>query len=251
MRSMDGYWALVTGGSDGIGYGIAESMSREGAHVVLVARGREKLESAAERLRAGTDREVRTMVADVTDPASVDELFAEVAATVPRLDSMVANVGGGRVVPFLELTVQDWTEVIGLNLISPFLTCQRAALLMRERGGPNRSITVVSSIRAANTKPGRAVYAATKSAANQLVRVMARELAPLDIRVNALLPGITRTALSVANPEAFEEAVGEVPLGRAGAPSDMGAAATYLAGPGGRFVTGVELVVDGGESLVQ
>ena len=117
-------------------------------------------------------------------------------------------------------------------------------------GGANRAILVVSSIRSLGVRPGRLAYSATKAALNQLVRVAAHELASHQIRVNALLPGITATPLALeGNPEVFAEASASVPLGRAGTPQDMAAAAVYLCSPAARFVTGVNLVVDGGESL--
>ena len=114
----------------------------------------------------------------------------------------------------------------------------------------NKSILAVSSIRAVGVRPGRLAYAVTKAGLNQFVRAAAYELAPLGIRVNALSPGITATPLALeGNPEVFEEMVATVPLGRAGDPDDMAAAALYLCSPAARFVTGANLVVDGGESL--
>ena len=108
----------------------------------------------------------------------------------------------------------------------------------------------MSSIRAVGVRPGRLAYAVTKAGLNQFVRAAAYELAPLGIRVNALSPGITATPLALeGNPEVFEEMVATVPLGRAGEPEDMAAAALYLCSPAARFVTGANLVVDGGESL--
>lgn len=119
---------------------------------------------------------------------------------------------------------------------------------MRDKGGRNQSIVLVSSIRAYSSKPGRAVYASTKAAMNQMMHVMALELAPLGIRVNALLPGITATDLTMRNRQAFDEAIETVPLGRGGTPADMGRAVSYLVGDTAQFVTGVDLPVDGGNS---
>jgi NAD(P)-dependent dehydrogenase (short-subunit alcohol dehydrogenase family) len=115
---------------------------------------------------------------------------------------------------------------------------------------PNKAILVVSSIRADGVRPGRLAYSVTKAGVNQLVRAAAYELAPLGIRVNALSPGITATPLAQEdNPDIFAEMVATVPMGRAGTPSDMAAAALYLCSPQSRFVTGANLIVDGGESL--
>ncbi len=249
--SLAGRWAIVTGSSGGIGRGIAEHLVRLGANVVLAARTPEPLERAAEELRAlsGNSQEVLGIAADLSVEAEIDRFFTEVRTRAKHLDILVANVGGGQVKPFFELTSADWTDTFQLNVLGPFSVSQRAAAMMRDLGGTNQSITLVSSIRAYSAKPGRAVYASTKAAMNQLMRVMALELAPHGIRVNALLPGITATPLTMRNRAAFDEAIVGVPLGRGGTPDDMGAAVAFLASDAARFITGVELPVDGGERL--
>ena len=161
----------------------------------------------------------------------------------------MANAGSGAVTPFLDLSLEEWDRTVALNLTGTFLCCQQAARMMRDLEGENRAILVISSIRAVGARPGRLVYSATKAAVNQLVRVAAQELAPFGIRINTLSPGITATPMSEGNPEAFAEAEANVPLGRAGTPSDMAAGALYLCSPSAAFVTGANLIVDGGESL--
>jgi 3-oxoacyl-[acyl-carrier protein] reductase len=252
-RPLAGQWALITGASKGIGQGIANEVVGAGANAVLVARGKEALDAAGAELneRGGTDQSVLTMAADTADPDAIADLFRTVRAEVPGLNILVANAGSGAVVPFLDLTLEEWNRTLALNLTGTFLCCQEAARMMAD--GPaeaNKAIVVVSSIRALGIRPGLAAYAATKAAVNQLVRMAAYELAPLGIRVNALSPGITATPLAVDNnPEIFEERINGVPLGRAGSPEDMAAAALYLCSPTAAFVTGTNLVVDGGESL--
>src|SRR5436190_8919489 len=246
-----GQWAVVTGGSKGIGFGIARGLIQAGADVVLVARGQGALDTAAGELRREADgRTVMTSVADVTDRSALDDLFAFLAAQLPHLDVFVANAGSGSLVPFLELSPDEWDRTMALNLTGAFRCCQGAARLMVERPTRNQSILVVSSIRALSALPGRLAYSVTKAGVNQLVRVAAIELARHGIRVNALSPGITATPLSVeGNPDVFAEMAATVPLGRAGDPLDMAAGAVFLASPGARFVTGINLIVDGGESL--
>ncbi|GAA1512642.1 SDR family NAD(P)-dependent oxidoreductase [Nocardioides humi] len=248
---LDGRCAVVTGSSAGIGRGIAESLVRSGADVVLSGRTPETLAAAVEELRAlaGPGQQVLGLNADLSQEEQIDDFFDRVRAEVGRLDILVANIGGGQVKPFFDLTREDWTSVFDLNLLGPFLVSQRGARLMRECGSEHASITLVSSIRAHTAKPGRAVYASTKAAMNQLMRVMARELAPFGIRVNALLPGITDTPLTRRNPEAFAEAIKQVPLEGAATPADMGRAVAFLASDAARFITGQELAVDGGELL--
>jgi len=254
---LDGLWTVVTGASKGIGFGIAEGFVAAGANVMIVARNADDLDRAGKALRqqAGADQVVMTTRADTSDTDSIERLFGTIEATFPRLDVYVANAGSGIMRPFLEIPIDEWNQTIALNLTGTFLGCQRAAQAMLTGGGPadggaNRAILVVSSIRSLGVRPGRLAYSVTKAGLNQLVRVAAYELASHQIRVNALLPGITATPLALeGNPEVFAEASASVPLGRAGTAQDMAAAAVYLCSPAARFVTGVNLVVDGGESL--
>jgi len=264
---LDGMWTVVTGGTKGIGLGIAEGFVAAGANVMIVARNAGDLDRAGEALRrqAGADQVVVTTRADTSNPDSIERLFDTVRATFPRLDVYVANAGSGVMRPFLEIPLDEWDQTIALNLTGTFRGCQLAAqaMLADDRpagggpggggpadGGANRAILVVSSIRSLGVRPERLAYSVTKAGLNQLVRVAAYELASHQIRVNALLPGITATPLALeGNPEVFAEAAASVPLGRAGTPRDMAAAAVYLCSPAARFVTGVNLVVDGGESL--
>jgi len=250
QRPLAGRFAVVTGASKGIGHGIASAFVDAGASVLLVARGAHDLQAAADELRqrARADQQVATASADTSDSISIDALFATIDRDLPQLDIFVANTGSGQVTPFLEVTREQWDGTIGLNLTGTFLCCQRAAQRMVGREG-DRSILVISSIRGLGARPGVLPYAVTKAGLNQLVRVAAYELAVEGVRVNALSPGITVTPLSDANPEVRERMAATVPLGRAGLPMDMGAAAVYLSSPGASFVTGVNLVVDGGESL--
>ena len=173
---------------------------------------------------------------------------------LPGLNILVANAGSGSVIPFLELTPDDWDATVALNLTGTFLCMQEAARIMVAMPeGSNRAIVVVSSIRALGIRPGLAAYASTKAAVNQLVRMAAYELAPHGIRVNALSPGITMTPLvastMAANPDILAERTADVPMGRPGQPDDMGTAALFLCQPGSAFVTGTNLIVDGGEHL--
>lgn len=251
--SLAGRWIVVTGGSAGIGHGIARQFVGRGANVMIVARDQTRIDDAVRRLseaKLGEGQEVLGFSADLSRDRDIDALFDFLKKRVDRLHTFVANVGGGYVKGFFELERSDWAKVLDMNVVGPFLVCQRAAVLMRDRPAENQSIVLVSSIRAYSAKPGRAVYAASKVAMNQMMRVMALELAPYGIRVNALLPGITATDLTMRNREAFDEAIETVPLGRGGSPADMGRAVAFLAGPEGAFITGVELPVDGGELLI-
>jgi glucose 1-dehydrogenase len=249
-QPLAGQWAVVTGGSKGIGQGIALRLLGGGANVVLVARGKEALDRAVEEARAlAPGQQVLGMVADMSDRSSISALFEEVGAAVPQLNVFVANAGTGRVTPFLDQTDEEFDEIVALNFTGTIHSVQQAARMMAADTPENASIVVVSSIRALGARSGRLVYSATKAGVNQAVRVAAIELAPLGIRVNVLSPGITETPLTAANPETFAEAVVNVPMGRAGQPVDLAEGAYFLSSPASRFVTGTNMVVDGGESL--
>lgn len=248
---LSGQWAVVTGGSKGIGFGIAEAFLASGANVLIAARSAEGLAAARDELVKAVDdgQQVETLVVDISDGASIDAFFERIRTDLPRLDVFVANAGSGSLRPFLEITRQQWDDVIGLNLTGTFLCVQKAAQLMRDGESTNRSIIVVSSIRAVGTRPGTLPYSVAKAGLNQLVRLSAYELAPHGIRVNALSPGITATPLTQSNPETLARMIETVPMGRAGSPADMAHAAMYLADPAAAFITGTNVVVDGGEGL--
>jgi NAD(P)-dependent dehydrogenase (short-subunit alcohol dehydrogenase family) len=250
---LDGQWAVVTGASKGIGFGVAEALYAAGASVVLVARGREELALRKKELEvdARPGQQVLTATADAGDPEALANLLDRLERELPTLNIYVANAGFGIITPLLDITLDEWNQQLALNLTGTFLGVQWAARRMAQ-GDPesNRAILVVSSIRALGARPGRLAYSATKGALNQLVRVAALELARLGIRVNALSPGITATPMALeGNPDVYAAMTADVPMGRSGTPQDMGAAARYLCSPAARFVTGTNLVVDGGESL--
>lgn len=242
---------LITGASEGIGRGIAVRLVEAGANIAVAARRAEILAGTAAELRSKADagQRIVSITADVSSPGSVDDLFEQVEEEFPTLNGLVANAGSGSVASFLDLTLEDWRRTIDLNLTGTFLCVQAAARQMVRTPDVNRSIVVTSSIRALGARSGVAAYAASKAGVNQLVRVAAYELAATGVRVNALSPGITATPLSQDRNSLFDERAATVPMGRAGTPADMAEAALFLVSPGSTFVTGTNMVVDGGESL--
>src|SRR5687768_11407030 len=159
--TLDGQWALVTGASKGIGYGIAEKLVGDGANVVLVARNVDDLEEAERSLAkiAGPGQQLVVKPADTADREAIAELFDWVRAELPGLNVLVANAGSGAVIPFLDLTVEAWDATLALNLTGTFLCMQHAARIMVDMPeGSNRAMVVVSSIRALGIRPGLAAY---------------------------------------------------------------------------------------------
>jgi glucose 1-dehydrogenase len=251
-RELSGQWALVTGASKGIGLGIAEKLVNAGANVVLAARDRDRLGEAKTHLRssAESDQELVCRSVDITDRADIHRLFSWVRSEIAGLNILVANAGSGTLIPFLDLPGEAWDATLALNLTGSFVCMQEAARIMVEMpDGANRSIVAVSSIRALGIRPGLAAYATSKAGLNQLVRMAAYELASHGIRVNTLSPGVTSTPLADLNPAVVAERVRDIPMGRPGSPDVMGEAALFLCSSRSAFVTGANLVIDGGESL--
>jgi glucose 1-dehydrogenase len=248
---LEGQWAVVTGGSKGIGRAIAERLLRSAANVVVVARNQADIDTAVAELGASamSDQQLLGLTADVADRASVASLFVELHQRIPRLDHFVANAGTFSMTPMVELTAEEIDDVVALNLTGTIHCMQLAARMMLEHSIENSCIVVVSSIRGLGAVPGRLIYSATKAGVNQAARVAAAELAPTGIRVNIVSPGPTETPMSTQIPEVFAEMVGAIPMGRAGQPCDLAEAANFLCSPAAQFITGLNMIVDGGESL--
>jgi gluconate 5-dehydrogenase len=244
---LDGKTAMVTGGSRGIGSGIAKALAEAGAGIVLVARDVARLEEARRRL-ADTGRTVRIYAFDASRVADLPGLYRRVLEDTGGVDVLVNNAGG--IVRGAAETVDlaDVNRIVELNLTAVFTLCQEFA---RERIRSRRpgKIINIASIVSETVRSGAAAYAMTKGGIRQLTKALAVEWAPHGIHVNAIGPGFTRTDLTskLWQDPAFEAAVNRrTPLGRWGTPEDMGAAAVFLAAPASDFITGQTLYVDGG-----
>ena len=250
-----GQWALMNGASKGIGYGIAERLVDDGANVVLVARNRDDLDEARRTLEdvAGDGQQVVVRSTDTADRVAIADLFAWVRDELPGLNVLVANAGSGAVIPFLDLSIETWDATLALNLTGTFLCMQEAARTMiRMPKDANRTMVVVSSIRGLGVRPGLAAYASTKAAVNQLVRMVAYELAPLGIRADALSPDITVTPLVATTMEAIRDSSPNGPptsrwVGRAS--RRTWATPPCFCPTASKFITGTNMIVDGGEHL--
>lgn len=239
---------LVTGGSQGIGLGIAEGFACAGAAVAISGRRTEALVMAAERL-SGPGRQIVTIAADVADPASCSRMAAEAEECLGGLDVLCANAGIYPERGIDELGLADVADIMATNVGGTIFSVQacRAALKSSRRG----RVVVTSSITGPITGyPGLSHYGASKAAQLGFVRSAALELAADRITVNAVLPGSIRTeGLDGLGPEVVAKMLTCIPQRRLGSPADIAAAVQFFASEQTAFITGQTLVVDGGQTL--
>jgi 3-oxoacyl-[acyl-carrier protein] reductase len=248
FNSLQGRSAIVTGGSKGIGRGIAETFANAGVNVVITGRSQVDVDATVSAL-AGTAGTVTGMAADVTSP---EECRRVVAAAVERhgaLDIVCANAGifpSGRLE---DLTPDDIEEVLGVNFKGTVYVVQAALSALTESG--HGRIVVTSSITGPITGyPGWSHYGASKAAQLGFIRTAAMELAPKNITINAVLPGnIITEGLVGMGQEYMDQMVAAVPVGRLGTVADIGNAALFFATDEAGYITGQSLVVDGGQIL--
>jgi NAD(P)-dependent dehydrogenase (short-subunit alcohol dehydrogenase family) len=239
--------AIVTGASKGIGKGIAERYSQEGARVVITSRSMDLLASIAEEIRGGGGHALPLSM-DVRKPESIQEAVDKTIEEYGRLDIMVNNAGISMAHPSEDLSPQDWTNAIETDLSGVFYGCQCAAKqMMRQDGGCIINNTSMYGLVAA---PMRAAYCASKAGANMLTKVLAIEWADKNIRVNAIAPGYIRTELvqgiidkGILDVAAIEK---RTPRGRMGDVKDLMEIAVYLASDEASFMTGSIITIDGG-----
>ncbi|MER7462565.1 SDR family oxidoreductase [Streptomyces sp. NPDC097981] len=236
---LDGRVVVVTGGTRGVGAGIARSFLEAGAEVVVCAR-RPPLEPVAVQGRTASYAAL-----DLRDPAAVREFFEGVGLRHGRLDCLVNNAGGTPYRLLGEGEAERHARVVELNLVAPMTAALAAYPHLREAHG---SVVMIGSVSGTRPSPGTAAYGAAKAGLENLARSMAVEWAP-EVRVNSLVLGMVRTELAHLHygDEAGVAAVGAtVPLGRLAEPADVGAAAVFLASGRAGYVSGASLLVHGG-----
>ncbi|MBF9237724.1 SDR family oxidoreductase [Hymenobacter sp. BT683] len=245
--SLEGKLALITGGGTGIGLEIARCMTEAGATVVITGRREEVLRDAVENL----GESAQYIVNDITDLSSIDGLVAQIEAAHGPLDILVNNAGINLKKPALEVTDEEFSRILHTNLHSVFaLTRACAARMVARKKGV---ILMISSMAAYYGIDRVVAYAASKSAVEGMVKVLASEFSGHGVRVNAIAPGFIETEMSRkamnSDPDRRDRAMRRTPMGAFGQPADIGHAAVFLASPAARYITGVSLPVDGGNSI--
>jgi NAD(P)-dependent dehydrogenase (short-subunit alcohol dehydrogenase family) len=245
---LEGQRALVIGGGSGLGLGSARLLARDGALVSIAGRTTATLQAAAAQL-ASEGLTVSTVVTDALDAGSVQAAVASASAD-GKLDIAVVVPGGGSIRPVLLYDDEQFSREVDLNVRPVFLTLKYAGRAMVGNGGG--SFVAISSTAADFSTRFLASYAAGKAAVDQLVRVAADELGEVNVRVNSVRPGLTRTpgtAEMFADEGMVSAFVAGQPIGRSGLVDDIAHAVRYFAGPESGWVTGQLLTVDGGHTL--
>jgi gluconate 5-dehydrogenase len=244
---LDNKMSMVTGGSKGIGFGIAKALAEAGSDIVLVARDKINLDKAREDL-THTGRSIRSYSFDMSKVEAIDELFADVIKDTGGVDILVNNAGAIRRGPAETITTEDWNFVLNLNVTAVFKLC-RAFARDRIKNGKKGKIINLASLMSETVREDNAPYAASKGAIRQLTKALAVDWAKYAINVNAIGPGFIQTDLTrpLWEDESFDKWLKwKTPQARWGKPEDLGNAAVYLASPASDYVTGHILYLDGG-----
>jgi NAD(P)-dependent dehydrogenase (short-subunit alcohol dehydrogenase family) len=243
---LEGKAALITGASRGLGKAMALALAAEGARLALVSRDRERLQQVAEEIwRAGGG--AQTFIADVSSEEQVARLEREVAGEYNEIHILINNAGINVRKPLTEFTLEEWRRVVDTNLTSVFLMCR--AFVPHMKGGGYGRIINLASIMAHVSIAGRSAYSASKSAILGLTRALALELAGDGITVNSISPGPFATEMNtslIQDAALNAQFLAKVPLGRWGRVEEVGQLAVYLCTPEAGFITGADLLIDGG-----
>ncbi len=239
--------ALITGAARGIGYAIAQRLAQAGASVVIADVNEAAAHAAAEQLRVQGLSALAFRV-DVTRVDEVNALFAQVIQQLGHIDILVNNAGiTGRATPLWELTDEDWTRVLTLDLTAVFYCCRAVIGSMRER--QSGSIVNVASISGKEGNPQMIPYSVSKAGVIALTKALAKEVVTEGIRVNCVAPGVIETPLlAQLTDEAVEYMRSKVPMGRMGKPEEVAAVVHFLASEDASFVTGQCYDASGGRA---
>lgn len=248
--TLQGQTAVITGGGSGIGFGIAQELTRLGAKVVLASRKQEKLDKAVDQIN-NDGGEAFGIATDVRDPEQVDHLMDTTVEKTGRLDILVNAAAGLFMKKSEKMSVNGWDSVVGSVLNGSFYCSRAAGIKMIEAGNGGRILSVVASY-AWTGGPGTVHSVSAKAGVLAMTRTLGAEWAHHGIRVNAISPGVTNTEAvkpMLDNDEIGERMKAKIPVGRFGKVPEIAQAASYLLSPYADFVNGEVLVIDGGEWL--
>ena len=248
MASLSGKIAVVTGAARGIGKAIALRFRQEGAKLALVDTLADTLEKTIEYIR-DDGGEAIGFQADVTKRTEIDKFVSQTILKFAKIDILVNNAGIGGSKGCLDTTEKDWDRMVNINLKSVFLVCQRVIPEMIKKGGGK--IINIASMYGVLGSPHAPAYCASKAGIINLSRQLAVDFSGQNILVNSISPGLIATEMTQHKLKESKEAqrfINEIPVGRHGAPADIAGAALFLAGADSDFITGHNLVVDGGQS---
>jgi NAD(P)-dependent dehydrogenase (short-subunit alcohol dehydrogenase family) len=240
---LKGKIALITGGSTGIGFSIAERFVQEGARVFIVGRRQAELDKAMQSLGVNA----QGIQGDITVAEDLKRVYETIKEAAGRLDIVVANSGVGGSLPLEGITGEHFDKIFDLNARAAVFTVQKALPLMTTGG----SVILVGSVAGSAGLPEHTAYNASKAAVRSFARTWTSELAPKGIRVNTISPGPIDTGMMQGAPDAMRQFfISRIPLGRLGKPEEVAAAALFLASDESSFIAGTELVIDGGMTQV-
>ena len=245
-KRLDGKVAVITGASKGLGKAMATALGAAGARLALVARSLDPLEAVAEAICAAGGQ-ARAFQADIADEEQVLNLETDVLSYFGKVHILINNAGMNLRKPLVEFTLEEWQQVVNTNLTSVFLMCR--SFVPHMHGASYGRIINMTSTMSWVSLPGRAAYSASKSALLGLTRALALELAADGITVNGISPGPFATEMNVnltQNPELLRQFTSRIPLGRWGRVEEVGQLALYLCSEEAGFITGTDILIDGG-----
>jgi len=250
LFDLTGKVALVTGGSTGLGFAMAEGLARAGADVIIWGRRTERNSEATIALQKHGGR-VASRAVDVSDEQAVVDGFAAAVAEFGRVDCVVANAGTASMSPFVDMDKETWHGLLNTNLHGAFFTCREAGRHMKaraEKGDPGGSIIINGSLSVFTGVPGISHYATAKGGLNSFSKTIAVELGAYDVRVNVICPGLIPTDLGEVADQSpmVQMTLARTPIKRIGRPEDLQGIVVYLASDVSRYHSGDTITLDGG-----